>query len=96
MNQTLDTTEQQPRTQDQPQQEFHNGIKVKHSVIDCRLRQEYRRSVGTILDAEARAMGLRETMEALARFRRQLESLEEGRCQANEVLAVDAQFTAEL
>ena len=84
-------TEQQPRTQDQRRQELQNGMKFtyKHSVIDSKLRQEYRRSVGTILDAEARAIGLRETMESLACLRRQLVSLEEVSCQEGQILVVE-------
>ena len=90
MNQVSFNTEQQARTHDNPQQELHNGMKLKykHSVIDSKLRQEYRRSVGTILDAEARAIGLRETVESLACLRRQLASLEEVSCQADQVRVV--------
>ena len=31
-----------------------NGMKVKHKVHDRELRQEYRRCIGVLLDAEAR------------------------------------------
>jgi len=53
-----------------------NGAKIKHPLDDRKLRKEYRRSVGTILDAEVRAAEQRETLSDFQRIHRLLVALQ--------------------
>ena len=53
-----------------------NGAKIKHALDDRKLRKEYRRSVGTILDAEVRAAEQRETLSDFQRIHRLLVALQ--------------------